>query len=164
MDHPAEGKPYGIPRDNPRLRDPRRFAAWAPEVYCIGLRNVWSSASTATGTLWAGDVGQNLWEMVHIIENGGNYGWSIKEGFHAFRPRQRKDLASPLSPPLAEYPHGPNQASSGRMDDGKSITGGHVYRGRDLPELAGIYVYGDYDTGRIWGLRRRRARPSPSAS
>ena len=91
--------------------------------------------------------------MVHVIENGGNYGWSIKEGFHAFRPRQRKDPASPLSPPLAEYPHGPNQAGSGRMDDGKSITGGYVYRGRDLPELAGIYVYGDYDTGRIWGLR-----------
>ncbi len=159
VDHPAEGKPYGIPRDNPRLRDPRRFAAWAPEVYCIGLRNVWKfSFDRATGTLWAGDVGQNLWEMVHVIENGGNYGWSIKEGFHAFRPRQRKDPASPLSPPLAEYPHGPNQAGSGRMDDGKSITGGHVYRGRELPELAGIYVYGDYDTGRIWGLRAEEGR------
>ena len=154
VDHPSDGKPYGIPRDNPRLRDPRRFAAWAPEVYCIGLRNVWKfSFDRETGTLWAGEVGQNLWEMVHIIENGGNYGWSIKEGFHSFRPRQRKDPASPLSPPLVEYPHTPNQGESGRMDDGKSITGGHVYRGRDLPELAGIYVYGDYDTGRIWGLR-----------
>ena len=156
VDHPGDGKAYGIPADNPRLRDPRRFAAWAPEVYCIGLRNVWKfSFDRATGTLWAGDVGQNLWEMVHIIENGGNYGWSLKEGFHAFRPRQRKDPASPLSPPLAEYPHSPNQGGSGRMDDGKSITGGYVYRGRELPELAGVYVYGDYDTGRIWGLREK---------
>jgi glucose/arabinose dehydrogenase len=159
VDHASAGKPYGIPRDNPRLRDPRRFAAWAPEVYCIGLRNVWKfSFDRATGSLWAGDVGQNLWEMVHIIENGGNYGWSIKEGFHAFRPRQRKDPASPLSPPLAEYPHSPNQGGGGRTDDGKSVTGGYIYRGRDLPELAGIYVYGDYDTGRIWGLRAKDGR------
>ena len=87
VDHPGEGKPYGIPSDNPRLRDPKRFAAWAPEVYCIGLRNVWKfSFDRMTGALWAGDVGQNLWEMVHIIENGGNYGWSIKEGFHTFPP------------------------------------------------------------------------------
>jgi putative heme-binding domain-containing protein len=154
VDHPADGKAYGIPRDNPRLRDPGRFASWAPEVYCIGLRNVWKfSFDRETHALWAGDVGQNLWEMVHLIENGGNYGWSIREGLHSFRPRQRKDPASPLSPPLAEYPHAPNQAGSGRVDDGKSITGGYVYRGRALPQLAGIYVYADYDTGRIWGLR-----------
>jgi putative heme-binding domain-containing protein len=154
VDHPGDGKAYGIPRDNPRLRDPTRFAAWAAEVYCIGLRNVWKfSFDRATHTLWAGDVGQNLWEMVHVIENGGNYGWSIKEAFHNFRPRQRKDPASPLSPPLAEYPHAPNQGGSSRVDDGKSITGGYVYRGRKLPELAGTYVYADYDTGRIWGLR-----------
>ena len=159
MDHPSDGKPYGIPQDNPRLRDPRRFAAWAPEVYCIGLRNVWKfSFDRVTGALWAGEVGQDLWEMVHVIENGGNYGWSIKEGFHAFRPRQRRDPASPLSPPLFEYPHSPNQANSGRMDDGRSITGGYVYRGRDLPELTGIYVYGDYLTGRIWGLRAREGK------
>ncbi|HEX3450557.1 MAG TPA: PQQ-dependent sugar dehydrogenase, partial [Isosphaeraceae bacterium] len=154
VDHPGEGKPYGIPSDNPRLRDPKRFGRWAPEVYCIGLRNVWKfSFDRMTGALWAGEVGQNLWEMVHVIENGGNYGWSIKEGFHSFRPRQPKDPASPLSPPLAEYPHAPNQGGSGRADDGKSITGGHVYRGRRLPDLAGTYVYADYDTGRIWGLR-----------
>jgi putative heme-binding domain-containing protein len=159
VDHPADGKGYGIPRDNPRLRDPKRFATWAPEVYCIGLRNVWKfSFDRATHALWAGDVGQNLWEMVHVIENGGNYGWSIKEGFHSFRPRQRKDPASPLSPPLAEYPHAPNQAGSGRVDDGKSITGGYVYRGQKLPDLAGIYVYADYDTGRIWGLRAQNGK------
>jgi glucose/arabinose dehydrogenase len=153
VDHPAAGKPYGIPKDNPRLRS-KKYARWAPEVYCIGLRNVWRfSFDRVTGTLWAGDVGQNKWEMVHIIENGGNYGWSIREGFHPFRLRQKADNAAPISKPVVEYPHSPNLDNSGRRDDGKSITGGYVYRGQALPELAGVYVYGDYDTGRIWGLR-----------
>jgi glucose/arabinose dehydrogenase len=154
VDHPSNDKPYGIPGDNPRLRDPKKFADWAPEVYCIGLRNVWRfSFDRQTGTLWAGDVGQNKWEMVHVIRNGGNYGWSINEGLHPFRPRQKADRASKISRPLAEYPHSPNLENSGRRDDGKSITGGYVYRGKALPDLVGVYVYGDYDTGRVWGLR-----------
>lgn len=150
VDHPSGGKPYGIPKDNPRLRD-RRFARWAPEVYCIGLRNVWKfTFDRQTGELWAGDVGQNLWEMVYLIQNGGNYGWNVFEGTHPFRPRNRRDAASKISKPIAEYPHAPSRQ---RRDDGKSITGGYVYRGKELPDLVGVYVYGDYDTGRIWGLR-----------
>jgi glucose/arabinose dehydrogenase len=152
IDHPSDGRPYGIPADNPARRS-AGHAHWAPEVYCIGLRNVWKfSFDRKTGDLWAGDVGQNLWEMVHRIENGGNYGWSIREGFHAFQPqrRQRPDPASPIRPPIVEYPHAP---SSDRPDSGLSITGGYVYRGKKIPELAGVYVYGDYDSGRIWGLR-----------
>jgi glucose/arabinose dehydrogenase len=154
VDHPAGGKAYGIPADNPARRS-KAFAHWAPEVYCIGLRNVWKfSFDRQTGELWAGDVGQNLWEMVHRIENGGNYGWSIREGFHAFQPqrRQRPDRAAKIRPPIVEYPHGP---TAGRKDHGLSITGGYVYRGKSLPDLAGVYVYGDYDSGRIWGLRAR---------
>jgi glucose/arabinose dehydrogenase len=152
VDHPSGGRPYGIPRDNPARRS-RRFAHWAPEVYCIGLRNVWKfSFDRKTGELWAGDVGQNLWEMVHRIENGGNYGWSIREAFHPFQPqrRQRPDPASPIRPPIVEYPHSPTRD---RPDSGLSITGGYVYRGKKLPELVGVYVYGDFDSGRIWGLR-----------
>ncbi len=152
VDHPSEGRPYGIPADNPARRS-LRFAHWAPEVYCIGLRNVWKfSFDRTTGELWAGDVGQNLWEMVHRIENGGNYGWSIREAFHPFQPhrRQRPDPASPIRPPIVEYPHSP---TPDRPDSGLSITGGYVYRGKKLPELVGVYVYGDYDSGRIWGLR-----------
>ncbi len=152
VDHPGEGKPYGIPADNPARRS-KAHAHWAPEVYCIGLRNVWKfSFDRKTGELWAGDVGQNLWEMVHRIENGGNYGWSIREGFHAFQPqrRQRPDRGSKIQPPIVEYPHGP---TADRKDHGLSITGGYVYRGKALPELVGVYVYGDYETGRIWGLR-----------
>lgn len=152
VDHPESGKPYGIPADNPRKRS-AAYKDWAPEVYCIGLRNVWKfSFDRETGALWAGDVGQNLWEMVHKIENGGNYGWSIREGFHQFQPqrRQRPDRAAKISPPIVEYPHAP---TSDRPDSGLSITGGYVYRGKKFPELRGVYVYGDYDSGRVWGVR-----------
>ena len=80
-----------VPKDNPARRDKQAFAGWAPEVYCIGLRNVWKfSFDRETGTCWGGDVGQNLWEMVYILKNGGNYGWSVMEGTHSFRPRQRQ--------------------------------------------------------------------------
>jgi glucose/arabinose dehydrogenase len=154
VDNPSDGKPYGIPKDNPKLRN-AKFAKWAPEVYCIGLRNVWKfSFDSKTGDLWAGDVGQNKWEMVHLIENGGNYGWSINEAFHPFRPKQKVDKASPISKPLAEYPHDLNLAK-GRTDIGRSITGGYVYRGKAVPALDGVYLYGDFETGRIWGLREK---------
>jgi glucose/arabinose dehydrogenase len=153
VDHPDAGKGYGIPKDNPRLRDPERFAEWAPEVYCIGLRNVWKfSWDRESGKLWAGEVGQNLWEMVHVIENGGNYGWSTMEAFHDFNKKMKVHKSSPISPPIVEYPH--NLGLEGkRTDVGLSITGGYVYRGKALPELVGTYVYGDYVSGRIWGVR-----------
>jgi glucose/arabinose dehydrogenase len=154
VDHPADGKPYGIPSDNPKVRD-SKFAHWAPEVYCIGLRNVWKfTFDKTTGALWAGDVGQNKYEMVHIIENGGNYGWSINEAFHPFKPRQKADPASPISRPIVEYPHGPNDDRN-RKDYGQSITGGYVYRGKALPALEGVYVYGDFQSGRIWGVKAK---------
>jgi glucose/arabinose dehydrogenase len=155
VDHPGEGKPYGIPADNPARRE-KKYSGWAPEVYCIGLRNVWKfSFDKKTGELWAGDVGQNLWEMVHRIENGGNYGWSIREAFHPFQPhrRQRPNAAAKIQPPIVEYPHSP---TTDRPDSGLSITGGHVYRGKLNPALEGVYVYGDFETGRIWGLRHEQ--------
>ncbi len=156
-DHPANGKAYGIPSDNPALAM-ASHKHWAPEVYCIGLRNVWKfSFDRETGELWAGDVGQNLWEMVHKISNGGNYGWSIREGFHQFQPqrRQRADRGSSISPPIVEYPHAP---TTDRPDSGLSITGGYVYRGKRIPDLRGVYVYGDYDSGRIWGVRYEKGK------
>ncbi len=165
VDHPADGKAYGIPKDNPRLRDPSKFREWAPEVYCIGLRNVWKfSFDRQTGTLWAGDVGQNRWEMVFIIKNGGNYGWSVMEGTHPFPRKQKRPVdKADFTPPLVDYPHAiDRQYNTDRKDVGQSITGGYVYRGKALPELAGVYVYGDYQSGRIWGLRERDGKATIS--
>ncbi len=165
VDHPEGGKAYGIPKDNPAKGSPSH-SHWAPEVYCIGLRNVWKfTFDRKTGDLWAGEVGQNLWEMVHLIKNGGNYGWSIKEAFHPFQPqrRQRVDSAAKISPPIVEYPHSPRQGGTNRTDDGKSITGGYVYRGKAIPALEGVYVYGDYDTGRIWGLIEKDGKAAVNA-
>ncbi len=154
VDRPADGKAYGIPSDNPRLRDPK-FADWAPEVYCIGVRNIWKfSFDKADGTLWAGDVGQNKFEMVHIIQNGGNYGWSVAEAFHPFKARQKANTASKISKPIVEYPHGPRDDPK-RTDYGQSITGGYVYRGDKLKDLVGTYVYADYQSGRIWGVKAK---------
>ena len=163
VDHPEEGKPYGIPKDNPALRDKGKYGFWAPEVFCIGLRNVWKfTFDRQTGTIWAGDVGQNLWEIVHVLKNGGNYGWSVREGTHAFPRRQKKRVrTSDFSPPLAEYPHNANQDPN-RKDTGQSITGGYVYRGKALPELEGVYVYGDFQSGRIWGLREADGKATMS--
>ena len=162
VDHPSDGKPYGIPADNPSRRS-KAHAHWAPEVYCIGLRNVWRfSFDRETGTLWAGDVGQNLWEMVHILRNGGNHGWSLREAFHPFPPRlrQKADPAGKLLPPVVEYPHAANRD---RKDSGLSITGGYVYRGKALKDLVGVYIYADYDTGRIWGLREKDGKAVENA-
>jgi glucose/arabinose dehydrogenase len=156
VDHPEGGKPYGIPADNPARRD-AKFAHWAPEVYAIGLRNVWKfSFDRQTGDLWAGDVGQNKWEEVVKVVNAGNYGWNVYEGFHPFQIRgNRVEKSSPILPPIVEYPHPEVPASQrrGREDVGKSITGGYVYRGDRLPDLQGYYVYGDFETGRIWGVK-----------
>jgi glucose/arabinose dehydrogenase len=133
------GKNYAIPKDNPFVnnKDAR------PETWAYGLRNIWRmSFDRKTGVLWAGDVGQNLYEEIDVITRGGNYGWKKREGLHPFGNGgigPRPDLIEPIW----EYHH----------DIGKSIIGGHVYRGKWLPELDGYYLYGDYVTGRIWALR-----------
>jgi len=149
IDHKADGMNYAIPKDNPFIGKqvpvgPR--GAMVPargEIYATGVRNIWRmSFDRKTGTLWAGDVGQNLWEEINLIKSGGNYGWNIREAKHWFRPdgndTDRKDLIEPI----LEYHH----------DIGKSITGGTVYRGARVPELVGKYLYADYVSGRLWAL------------
>jgi len=137
---PSDGpEDYTIPSDNPFVA----LAGARREIWAYGLRQVWRmSFDRDTDELWAGNVGQDLWEQVYRIERGGNYGWSITEGSHPFRP-ERDRGPSPILPPLVEHDH----------TDARSLTGGFVYRGARLPELRGAYVYGDYDTGRIWSLR-----------
>ncbi|MGE0610423.1 MAG: PQQ-dependent sugar dehydrogenase, partial [Pirellulales bacterium] len=139
IDKPTAGRAYGIPADNPLVETPGA----RPEIWAYGLRQAWKfNFDPANGELWAGEVGQDLWEMVYRIERGGNYGWSIKEGTHPFRP-ERKPGPSPIIPPIVEHSH----------TAFRSITGGHVYHGQRQPELEGAYIYGDYDTGKVWGLR-----------
>ncbi len=139
VDKPSAGKAYGIPQDNPFVNTPGA----RPELWAYGLRQVWKfSFDRQSGDLWAGEVGQDLWESVYKIEKGGNYGWSVSEGTHPFRP-DRKTGPTPILKPVIEHPH----------SDYRSLTGGFVYRGSKHKDLAGAYVYGDYDTGKIAALR-----------
>ncbi|HEX9574073.1 MAG TPA: PQQ-dependent sugar dehydrogenase [Myxococcales bacterium] len=131
------GTPYAIPPSNP-------FAAGGglPEVYAFGLRNPWRfSFDRATGALWVGDVGQDTWEEVDVVEAGVNYGWNHREGTHCYPPGM-SSCAGQFRDPVVEYSHA----------EGASITGGYVYRGAAVPQLAGNYVYGDFGSGRIWAV------------
>ncbi len=139
VDNPPEGKAYGIPPDNPflHIKDAR------PEAWTNGHRQVWRLAfDKETGNLWAGEVGQDLWEMIHLIRKGGNYGWSLYEGSHPFM-LERKLGPGRLYKPIVEHPH----------SESRSITGGYVYRGKKRPEFYGKYIYCDYETGIVWGFR-----------
>jgi CubicO group peptidase (beta-lactamase class C family) len=140
VDHAQPGKKYAVPADNPFAGQEGKALG---EIWAYGLRNPWRIAfDRQTGTLWCADVGQDLWEEVDIITKGGNYGWRLREGVHRFGPNG-SDPRSDLIEPVWEYHH----------DIGKSITGGHVYRGKKLPQLAGCYLYADYVTGKVWALK-----------
>lgn len=132
-------KLYAIPADNP-------FASGgAPEIYAYGLRNPWRfSFDAPTGELWAADVGQNKFEEINKITAGKNYGWRIQEGTECFSPAAGCDKTG-LEQPIFTY---------GRKE-GVSVTGGYVYRGSELPELQGRYIYGDYGTGKLWALKQQ---------
>ncbi len=139
VDNPQGNLPYGIPDDNPFLS----FADARPELYAYGMRNPWRfSFDAVSGNLYVGDVGQDLWEMIYLVRAGGNYGWSINEGAHPFHPLKQKG-PTPLLTPLTEHHH----------TESRSIIGGLVYRASRLADLTGAYIYGDYETGKIWGLR-----------
>lgn len=132
---------YAIPASNPFVNDDGR----RNEIWAFGLRNPWRfSFDRLTGALYIADVGQNLWEEVHVqpgdSAGGENYGWNIMEGTHCFQTESCDPDGLQL--PVAEYGH----------NEGCSITGGYVYRGRQFPELYGNYFYGDYCFGTIWSL------------
>jgi glucose/arabinose dehydrogenase len=135
--------PYTVPSSNPFTRTP----GYRPEIWALGLRNPWRFAfDRQTGDLYIGDVGQNQREEVDYqpaaFRGGANYGWRIMEGFHCYNPAD----CSPtdLTLPIAEYDH----------SQGCAVTGGGVYRGSSPGELQGTYIFGDYCSGRIWGLHQ----------
>jgi uncharacterized repeat protein (TIGR03806 family) len=139
VDHPDGDRPYSVPADNPFIE----VAGARPETWAYGLRNPWRmTADPATGQIWVGSNGQDLWEHVFLLQRGANFGWSVFEGSHPFYP-QRELGQTPHVMPTAEHPH----------SEARSLTGGVVYHGTKLPALRGAYLYGDYSTGKIWGLR-----------
>ena len=149
---------YSIPRDNPFVKEmDMGDRGCRKEIFALGLRNPWRySFDSKTGDLWCGDVGQNLWEEVDLIVNGGNYGWSVREGAHHFKPGP--PCAQYLEP-VIEYPHQKRMQAEGMFPDhsiGLCVIGGYVYHGKASPALEGIYLYGDYNLGTIWGLRYDR--------
>jgi glucose/arabinose dehydrogenase len=138
------GEPYAVPGDNP-------FAAGGgrAEIWAYGLRNPWRfSFDRLTGDLYIGDVGQGDWEEIDFLPagspGGANFGWNLREGLHAYAG----DLAPGMIEPVAEYGH---------AQGGCSVSGGVVVRSPSLADWQGVYLYGDYCSGLIWGLVRDAA-------
>uniref|UniRef100_A0A3Q1EJ75 HHIP-like 2 n=1 Tax=Acanthochromis polyacanthus TaxID=80966 RepID=A0A3Q1EJ75_9TELE len=146
----SSGQQYRMPPDNPFIGDPDT----RPEVFAYGVRNMWRCSVDrgdpvsryGRGRIFCGDVGQNRYEEIDIIEKGGNYGWRAKEGFECYDLKlcQNSSLNDIL--PIFAYSH----------HVGKSVTGGYVYRGCESPNLNGLYIFGDFMSGRIMALEEDR--------
>jgi glucose/arabinose dehydrogenase len=135
---------YTVPNTNPWKPE----SGAATEIWAYGLRNPWRfSFDRKTGDLYIGDVGQELYEEINFQSadstGGENYGWNQMEGMHCYE--ETPDCTpNDYVLPIHEYPHG---------EDGVSVTGGFVYRGTQVPELEGAYLYADFANGKIWTLR-----------
>ncbi|MBS1517410.1 MAG: PQQ-dependent sugar dehydrogenase [Bacteroidetes bacterium] len=130
---------YGIPPTNPYAMGGGR-----PEIFTVGMRNPWRmSVDPVTGMIWCGDVGQDAWEEIDILEVGKNYGWRCYEGNAPYNTAGC-GAASEYTFPIKVYANAGSDCS---------ITGGYVYRGIRRPELNGRYIYGDYCSGKIWKLK-----------
>ena len=142
VDHADAGLHYRIPADNPFVKTPQA----RPEVWAYGLRNPWKmSFEPGTSVLWVGDVGWELWEMIFRLDHGGvNCGWSLIESRFPVRPNQTPG-PTPVQKPITDHGH----------EEAASITGGFFYRGARVPRYQGAYVYGDWETGKMWALRNR---------
>jgi glucose/arabinose dehydrogenase len=137
VDH---NEPYAVPSDNPYVN-----GGGLVEIWAYGLRNPWRfSFDRLNGDLYVGDVGQDAWEEIDYLTAGNpggqNFGWNYYEGTHPYRGSPPAGMKFVM--PVAEYSH----------DLGNSVIGGYVYRGVNLPAWQGVYLYGDYGSGRVWGL------------
>ena len=140
VDHPNGDDAYSSPAGNPFVAGGGR-----PEIWLTGVRNPWrNSFDRATGDLWIGDVGQGAWEEVDVARagvGGLNLGWNRMEGNHCYSPGTGCDRGG-LTPPVTEYGH----------DLGCTVVGGYVYRGTAQPALAGVYLFADYCSGRLFAI------------
>ncbi|MGC3971389.1 MAG: PQQ-dependent sugar dehydrogenase [Pirellulales bacterium] len=143
VSNPTPAKPYTVPVDNPFVSGP---AGARPEIWSYGYRNPWKfGVDPKTGDMFAADNGWESWEIVHKITRGANGGWPIMEGRAALRG-EVKPGPTPIVPPVKDHPH----------TEANSVIGGPIYRGSQLPQLDGAFVYGDYITGTIWALHPER--------
>ncbi|XP_036107412.1 HHIP-like protein 1 [Molossus molossus] len=150
VERSERGPPYRIPPDNPFVGDP----AARPEVYALGVRNMWRCSfdrgdpvsGAGRGRLFCGDVGQNKFEEVDLVERGRNYGWRAREGFECYDLKLCANASLDDVLPIFAYPH----------KLGKSVTGGYVYRGCEYPNLNGLYIFGDFMSGRLMSLQENR--------
>lgn len=130
---------YAIPFDNPFINNLEGFRE---EIYAYGLGNPWRLAfDPFLGKLLAGDVGRFAREEINLIEKGKNYGWPIMEGNLCFNPPMGCNTMG-LEPPLHEY----------ARDQGGAVIGEIIYHGNEFTELSGLYIYGDFVSGRVWAL------------
>nr|KAF6287248.1 HHIP like 1 [Pipistrellus kuhlii] len=144
---PGRGAPYRVPPDNPFVGD----AAARPEVFALGVRNPWRcsfdrgerASGAGRGRLLCGDVGQGRFEEVDLVRRGRNYGWRAREGFECYDRQLCANASLDDVLPIFAYPH----------KLGKSVTGGYVYRGCEYPNLNGLYIFGDFMSGRLMSLR-----------
>lgn len=135
---PSPGLQYAIPSDNPFVK-----GGGSPEIFAYGFRNPWRfSFDRPTGRLFVGDVGQDKYEEVDVVQKGGNYGWNTMEGMHCFSPPTGCDETGLLLP-ISEYDHSAGQA----------VIGGYVYHGSAIPKLQGTYVFADL-TGKMFALNQ----------
>ena len=145
VDRRDDGLPYGIPDDNPFLDRHREDPSIRPETWAIGFREPWRySFDSLTGDLWVGDVGQQLFEEVAIVRKGENHGWNVHEAFHDFSSQYKQDNAN-YTPPVFAYPR----------SYGVSVTGGYVYRADPKSSFCGVYIFGDFESRKVWGLKQQ---------
>lgn len=138
VDHGSNGAPYVVPADNPFVGR----AGVRPEIWAYGFREPWRfSFDPVTRELWVGDVGQDRYEEVDIVRRGENYGWNVYEGFEPFSNRYRRPGES-FVPPVFAY----------ARKFGPSVTGGFVYRANPRSSFYGVYIFGDHESHRIFGL------------
>ncbi len=138
VDNVTDNLNYAIPKDNPFVGVPNA----RPEIWAFGVRNPWRLCFRDNGELWVGDVGYEMREMVHRIDKGANYGWSVQEGSQNVKPVSGlRDV--PVTKAIVEHDH----------VEARSITGGFFWKSPRIPELVGAYIYGDWMTGKVWALK-----------